>query len=379
VRRHIHIPTPGELVSPESGSALVTIARALGTAQLAAGGRAAYIARQGMRHRPEPMELIPAALPAKVWLTQSEKVLDRAAGVTTDRWTATERLWRPVYDAVPDDGSATVFLHNAPAAAAGLRRIRPGVEGVVYLHNEVTRGWTQRARRRLVQQHRVVCDSRFVAERLLPGAADRAQILALVNGTDVGAPVPDRTDVEPTVLFVGKVSPHKGPDLLVEAARLLFEDGLRFQLRIVGGAVLSARDGLSDFERTLRVRAEPLGEWIRFEPFVDRDHIADVYANATISVVPSNWDEPCSLTLPEGLAAGLACVASDRGGLPEVGGAAPLYFDPADVAGLAAQLRRLLTDDDERQARAKAARARAEEITWDRQLAVLTDWLEAGR
>jgi glycosyltransferase involved in cell wall biosynthesis len=185
--------------------------------------------------------------------------------------------------------------------------------------------------------------------------------------------------VEPTVLFIGKVVPHKGPDLLVEAARLLHEEGLRFRLRIVGGAVLSAQEGLSDFERRLRARAEPLGDRVQFEPFVDRDHIAAVYADATIMVVPSNWDEPCSLTLPEGLAAGLACVASSRGGLPEMGGAAPLYFDPPDVNALAAALRLLLTDDDERRARASAARQRAEEVTWERQLATLTNWLAAPR
>jgi glycosyltransferase involved in cell wall biosynthesis len=178
-------------------------------------------------------------------------------------------------------------------------------------------------------------------------------------------------------LFIGKVVPHKGADLLVEAARLLHEEGLRFRLRIVGGAILSAQDDLSDFERRLRARAEPLGDWARFEPFVDRDHVAEVYASATIIVVPSNWDEPCSLTLPEGLAAGLACVASSRGGLPEVGGDAPLYFDPPDVEALASALRTLLTDDDERLARADAARCRAEEITWGRQLAVLNEWLSA--
>jgi glycosyltransferase involved in cell wall biosynthesis len=372
---HLHVPTPGELVSPESGSALVTISRALGEAELRAGGAAGYIARAGMRHRPEPLDLIPAALGDKVWLTSAEKVIDRAAGALTDRWPATNRLWQPVYDAVPESHDGPVFLHNAPAAAAGLRARRPTATPIVYLHNEVTRGWPMHARRRLVSRHRVVCDSRFVADRLVPGAAADGRVLPLVNGTEINRLRPRTVDGEPTVLFLGKVAQHKGPDLLVEAARVLFEEGLRFRLRIVGGAVLSTQAGLSDFEQALRARAEPLGDAVEFAPFVDRDHVEEVYADATIMVVPSNWDEPCSLTLPEGLAAGLACVASRRGGLPEVGGDAPLYFDPPDVRALAGCLRLLLTDDDERRARAAAARQRAEEITWDRQLAVLKDWL----
>lgn len=374
---HLHVPTPGELVSPSSGSALVTVARELGVAHQRADGRAAFVARAGMDHQPSPLELIEADLPDKVWLTRSEKVRDLITGNGVDRWPHTDRIWAGVYEAVPSQHDGPVFVHNAPAAAAGWARARPAAQRVVYLHNEVTRGWTPAARRRLVANNRVVANSTFLAERFLPGAARQGRILPLVNGTNP-APEAAAGDDEPTVLYVGKVVPHKGPDLLVEAARLLFEDGLRFRLRIVGGAVLSTAAGLTDFEQGLRARAEPLGEFVEFTPFVDRDHIADVYRSATIGVVPSNWDEPCSLTLPEALAAGLACVASRRGGLPEVGGNAPLYFDPPDATALAACLRRLLTDDAEREARAAAARQRADEISWDNQLQVLTDWLESG-
>jgi glycosyltransferase involved in cell wall biosynthesis len=376
---HLHVPIPGELVSPQSGSALVSIARALGEAQLRAGGRAAFVARAGMPHDPRPLDLVEAAIAGKTWHTAGEKVVDRVFGAALDRYVKTDELWAPIFDAIPPTHDGLVFMHNGPAAAPGLRRARPRAQGVVYLHNEVTKGWPRLARRRLVRQHRVVCDSRFTANRLVQGSADRGDVLALVNGTDTVTFRPSDREIEPTILFVGKVSPHKGPDLLVEAARLLHAEGLEFRLRIVGGAVLEVQEGLTDFEQQLRARAEVLGDRVVFEPFVDRDHIADVYGDATIMVVPSNWDEPCSLTLPEGLAAGLACVASNRGGLPEMGGDAPLYFTPPDVRELASCLRLLLTDEDERRDRAAAARARAEEVTWDKQLATLVEWLESKR
>lgn len=374
---HRHVPVPGELVSPVSGRALVTISRALGEAHIRSGGSASFVARAGMPHRPEPLGLIPAGLGHKVWLTRREKVIDRMAGTISDRWIATDVLWEPVYDAIPEDHCGLVFLHNAPAAAAGLRRRRPDAQGVVYLHN-ITRGWPRTARRRLVAHHRVVCDSRFLAERLDPGAAARGAVQPLVNGADVRRFRPRGVEVEPTVLFVGRLEPQKGPHLLIEAACILFEDGLRFRLRIVGSSMLSATEALSPFQVALRDRAQPLGGAVEFVPFVDRGHIADLYADATIMVVPSTWLEPCSLTLPEGMAAGLACVASRRGGLPEVGADAPLYFDPGDVGALVGCLRRLLTDDDERRARAAAARRRAEEISWDVQLGILKSWLADG-
>lgn len=302
VRTHIHVPTPGELVSPLTGSAVVTISRALGAAHLASGGQAAVVARAGMAHDARPLELLESELPDKVWLTRAEKVGELATGAVAGRWPAHDRLWGPIWDAIPEAHRDPVFLHNAPAAAAGFRRRFPDGRGVVYL--------------------------------------------------------------------------HKGPELLVEAARLLFEEGLRFRLRIVGGAALSAQDGLTAFERALRTRAEPLGERAEFLPFVDRDHLPAIYRTATIMVAPSNWDEPCTLVLPEAMASGLACVASRRGGLVEAGGSAPLYFDPPDVLALAGCLRRLLTDPGERNERAAAARERAEQLSWPDRLTVLADWLD---
>jgi glycosyltransferase involved in cell wall biosynthesis len=376
VRTHIHVPTPGELVSPLTGSAVVTISRALGTAHLASGGKAAVVARAGMAHDARPLELLESELPDKVWLTRAEKVGELAFGAVAGRWPAHDRLWAPIWDAIPQAHRGPVFLHNAPAAAAGFRRRFPDGRGVVYLHNDALRGWTTAARQRLVQRSPVVCVSRFLAKRQFPGAVDRGEVLALVNGVDTDAFHPATDEREPTVLFVGKVTLHKGPELLVEAARLLFEEGLRFRLRIVGGAALSAQDGLTAFERALRTRAEPLGELAEFLPFVDRDHLPAIYRSATIMVAPSNWDEPCTLVLPEAMASGLACVASRRGGLVEAGGSAPLYFDPPDVLALAACLRRLLTDPAERNERAAAARERAEQLSWPDRLTVLADWLD---
>jgi glycosyltransferase involved in cell wall biosynthesis len=375
LKAHFHVPTPGELVSPASGSAIVTVARAMGAAHIASGGSAAFVARAGMDHDPRPLGLVEAPVRDRVWQSRTEKAADLLCGSLAGRWPVMDRLWHPILDVLPREGGAAVFLHNAPAAAAGLRRRRPDLVGVVALHNEVLRGWPPWRRRDLLRSTPVFACSRFIADRALPGAASRGRILPLVNGVDTEVFRPAAREVEPTVLFVGKVAPHKGPDLLVEAARLLFAEGLCFRLRIVGGAALSAQQGLSGFEQYLRARAGPLGELAEFVPFVDRNRIASVYAAATVMVVPSNWDDPCPLTMGEGLAAGLACVASRRGGLPEAGGDAPLYFDPPDVAALAACLRRLLTDDHERAARAAAALARAEEISWGRQLARLTEWL----
>ena len=84
--------------------------------------------------------------------------------------------------------------------------------------------------------------------------------------------------------------------------------------------------------------------------------------------MPSRWDEPCALTLFEGMAAGLATVASATGGTPEVVGDAGLLFERDSVAGLAGHLERLLASAALRRDLAARARARAEAFTWENTL-----------
>src|SRR5205823_3405423 len=96
-------------------------------------------------------------------------------------------------------------------------------------------------------------------------------------------------------------------------------------------------------------------------------HAADIFC------VPSNWDDPCPLTVAEGLAAGLPMVVSSRGGIPEVAGNAALYFAPPNIVELAARLATFLDDPSQRREYATRARRRAGEITWDQQYLLLRE------
>ena len=200
-----------------------------------------------------------------------------------------------------------------------------------------------------------------------------------MNGVDTDTFIPSDPIDEPVVLFVGKIAPHKGPHLLVRAARQLFDEGLRFRVRFVGSALLSTTDEVTEYEREIRALAAPMGDWVEFVPFVDRTAIASTYQAASIGVVPSDWDEPCSLTAPEAMASGLACVVSSRGGLPEVCGDGAIYFESGNAADLAQRLRPLVTDAAVRAEAGARARRRAEEISWDRQYERLDQWLTNWR
>jgi len=181
---------------------------------------------------------------------------------------------------------------------------------------------------------------------------------------------------EPVILFVGRVVPEKGAHLLLEAARAIAGPSRQFRVQIVGSTGFSPTAPLSRYEEDLRRLANPLGRRVEFIPFLDRGAIVEVYRRASIQCVPSNWDEPFGLTTLEGMATGLAVVGSRRGGIPEAGGSAIEYFDPADRSALAEVLAWLIDDHRARVDLGKRGRARAEELSWENQYKKLVATLE---
>ena len=96
-----------------------------------------------------------------------------------------------------------------------------------------------------------------------------------------------------------------------------------------------------------------------------------VYHHAAINIFASE-SENCPNILLEALAAGRPIVCSSRQPMPEFGGDAVLYFDPASPAELAARLRQLI-DDAGLQARL-SDRARMQAAHFDWQVAARQTW-----
>jgi len=148
---------------------------------------------------------------------------------------------------------------------------------------------------------------------------------------------------------VGRLAPVKNYPLLLRAmARLPALPPSR--LLLVG----DGPEGPS-----LQALAAELGLADRVHFAGHRDDVAQALREMDVFVLPST-SEGMSNTLLEAMAAGVAAVASDAGGngeiiVPEVSG---LLFPSADVAALAAQLGRLISDPGLRGKLARAAATR---------------------
>jgi glycosyltransferase involved in cell wall biosynthesis len=376
----IHIPTPGDHYSPATGSAIMTVIHQIALRHASRGGQTRLIVNRGTRHDyavGECVEVNGRPYPPK-WKKAIDGIVSRfgigrpmAAGV-----------YRPHLSAVPPDFRGPLFLFNAPAAVESARKLRPKALICLWAQNELFRTYRDSEVLRVAAAaDRMICCSHFIADALtrrLPVHL-ASKVRVVLNGVDAEhfqpPPEPSRNS-PPVILFVGRVQPVKGPDLLIRAAVKLAGEGIPFTVRIVGSQNFSSTDPLTPFEQHLRALAEPIKGRVTFQPFTDRAGIPGIYQSADVNVIPSNWDDPCPLTVPESLACGLPTIASRRGGIPEEGRDAVLYFDPPDVDQLAGHLRALLADPAARISWGRKARARALEITWEHSYRQLLSALE---
>ncbi len=203
-----------------------------------------------------------------------------------------------------------------------------------------------------------VCNSeagRICERKGLPG---QATLIPLGVDVDAFAPDPDTPGGDVArVGYVGRLEPHKGVDVLLQAMAGL--EGIT--LRVAGAGPEEAR---------LRELADELGVSARVE-FVGslpQDHLPRFYQGLDVLAVPSlptpGWLEQFGRVAVEAMACGVPVVASDTGALPDVVGDAGLLVPPGDPAALRESLRTLLDDESTRRVMGKRGLVRSQQASW---------------
>ncbi|MCB7137045.1 glycosyltransferase family 4 protein [Cellulosimicrobium marinum] len=282
------------------------------------------------------------------------------------------------------DPPEVAVCSNDPEVAVHLARALPGVRVVHWFHNlEVA---DDRWRRAYASVHgsrvRTVAVSAYLARaveqvyRLSPGSVDVAR-----NGVDTARFAPRAADDAPgaddvpTVAHLGRVAVEKGLDVFLDAAGILHRRGVRVRVLVIGDTNWGFSDGgpfgeaVADRVRALRAA----GLEVETSGHVPRADLPPVLRRADVQVLASRWDEPCALTVLEGLATGLPLVASATGGTPELVGDAGVLVPRESPSELAAALEPLLADAGRRAALGASARRRAETFTWSRTWSALVD------
>ena len=170
------------------------------------------------------------------------------------------------------------------------------------------------------------CLTGFQKQRLIKEGFDAAKIAVIPNMIGDGNIEPSES-VGDYVGFVGRISPEKGVDTLVEAARGLPE--IRFK---AAGAI----DRMKEF-----VADSP--ENFEFPGHVKHEKISEFYKSSRIVVLPNICFEGFPMILPEAMLQGKPVIASRIGGIPEIvdDGKTGLLFEPGNHEDLARKIKKL--------------------------------------
>lgn len=130
-------------------------------------------------------------------------------------------------------------------------------------------------------------------------------------------------------LYISRLEhPGKNHIMLIEGfERFIDSTGLQMNL-VLGGAPWHGSDVIID-----RVARSSHRDKIQLPGFIEERDLPLWYASAEALIFPS-LIEGFGLPVAEAMASGTLVISSDRGSLPEVGGASPIYFNPDSVDSL---------------------------------------------
>jgi glycosyltransferase involved in cell wall biosynthesis len=294
--------------------------------------------------------------------------------------------------------------------AARFKRAMPRAKVVLHMHqDELAQLDYDLLRRQLANIDSVVTVSDFVTERARARFPEHAGAIHTIgNGVDIQRFRPDPHQPETPhplrVLFVGRISPDKGVHQLIEAFDRIARERGDVELTLVGKVGMlpfdlvnllladdpAALDSLRPFygrstlawltkevlgqkrsyKQQLDARLSPdVAPKVHFAGSVSLEELIRLYGQADLLVLPSIWRESYGLPVAESMASGVAVLASDTGGVPELvePGVTGVLVPRLNVEALTNAMRELLSDPARLRAMGRAARARAERLlTWDR-------------
>ena len=258
------------------------------------------------------------------------------------------------------------------------------------LKNQIARSTEQRETPHRVETERQIMSfaDRLIAANPLEKAqmiwlygADPAKIEVIPCGVDVDLfhRIPrdeakaylDMPQHNRMVLFVGRIEPLKGIDVLMEAMALVLEDmdELRDEicLCIIGGDPDADADSLDQEMSRLQQMREQLGiaDVVTFLGKKAQDALPYHYSAAEVCVVPSHY-ESFGMVALEAMACGTPVIASRVGGLTFTvrDGQTGFLVPSDDRSALADRLRLLLADEKLRWAMSRQAIQLSQRYSW---------------
>jgi glycosyltransferase involved in cell wall biosynthesis len=152
----------------------------------------------------------------------------------------------------------------------------------------------------------------------------------------------------PIILFMSRIEPKKGLDLLIPALESILGSGIEFHFILAGSNPQDA-----DYETQIKVQIHnsSLAKYTTITGFVSGDLKVELLTKADLFVLPSYY-ENFGIAVAEAMAAGVPVVISDRIHIAEdIQQAEAGWVGPLEVGAIANSIKSALLNPQERQRR----------------------------
>lgn len=124
------------------------------------------------------------------------------------------------------------------------------------------------------------------------------------------------SDKDFVLIFCGRIVPDKGVKELMEAVVAINNPNIK--LMIMGASNFGLGD-FGEYPKQVKQLVEKYSDNIIFTGFVNNAELYKYHQIANVGVVPSMHNDPCPLSLFEFITSGLPTIATNAGGIPEIG------------------------------------------------------------
>jgi glycosyltransferase involved in cell wall biosynthesis len=137
--------------------------------------------------------------------------------------------------------------------------------------------------------------------------------------------------------YVGRFVSEKGLPILLQACKILRNEGKDFRLQLVG-------DGPEREKLENVIQREQLAPWVSITGFLTGEMLSKAMSEVRVVVTPSICEETAGLATMEQMMRGRLVIASSIGGLREIVEGAGLLSLPGDAESLADCMRKVIRD-----------------------------------